>query len=181
MFVSIPDCFMISFCIGLVMGLVYEVFRIIRIIIPLRVIIFICDVVFFVISANVVMTASEHLGNYIRIYTVIGYGAGVFSYIVTIGRIFNIVENAASDVWRKSLRKIGTVFGNLFSKLYRNIAHKVKAIVVKNAEYQNKKKKNVTQPLKYDNEMMYNKKRLDKNGGKANVIKASVRKDIRAE
>lgn len=179
MFVSIPDCFMISLIIGLIMGFVYEAFRIIRIILPFRVIIFLCDVAFFVVSANVVMALSEHLGSYIRIYTVTGYGAGIFSYIVTLGRIFNIAENAVSNVWRTTLKKIGTAFRNLLSKLFRNVAHKIKIIVGKNADYRAEKEKNNNMLLNLNNEMMYNKERLDKNGGKANVIKASVRKDIR--
>ncbi len=180
MFVSIPDCFMISFCMGLIFGAVYEVLRIIRILLPFKAIIFICDIIFFIVSANAVMSLSEFLGSYIRIYTIIGYGAGIFTYIVTIGRLLNAAENVASKVWRRSLKKIGTVLGNLISKPFREIAHKIKSIIVKNAEYLTDNQKNADMLLKFHNEMMYNEKRLEKNGGKANVIKASVRKDIRS-
>lgn len=176
MYVSIPDCFMISFCVGLVFGLIYEALRIIRVILPLRFIIFICDVVFFMLSAFIIMTLSEILGSYIRIYTVMGFGVGIFTYIVTIGRLFNAAENAASNAWRKTLRKLLDCIANMLLKTFSKIAHKSKSIIGKYAEYRKVKMKNSSEDLKSDNKILYNKKELEKIGGRTDVIKASVRK-----
>ena len=94
---SIPDCFMIAFAAGLIFAVVYEILRIIRIMFPFQVVTFVCDIVFFVIAAGAVTKLSLSLGNYIRIYTVLGFGAGIFTYITTLGRLLNIVENAVAE------------------------------------------------------------------------------------
>ena len=93
---SIPDCFMIAFAAGLIFAVVYEILRIIRVMFPFHVVTFVCDIVFFVIAAGAVTKLSLSLGNYIRIYTVLGFGAGIFTYITTLGRLLNIVENAVA-------------------------------------------------------------------------------------
>ena len=46
--------------------------------------IFVCDVLFFILAAGLVFRLSMVLGNYVRVYTIMGFGAGVFAYIVTI-------------------------------------------------------------------------------------------------
>lgn len=75
---SIPDCFMIAFAAGLIFAVVYEILRIVRVMFPFQVVTFVCDIVFFVIAAGAVTKLSLSLGNYIRIYTVLGFGAGDF-------------------------------------------------------------------------------------------------------
>ena len=103
---SIPDCFMIAFAAGLIFAVVYEILRIIRIMFPFQVVTFVCDIVFFVIAAGAVTKLSLSLGNYIRIYTVLGFGAGIFTYITTLGRLLNIVENAvAGALFRQNFRQ----------------------------------------------------------------------------
>ena len=97
---SIPDCFMIAFAAGLIFAVVYELLRIIRVMFPFQVMTFVCDIVFFVIAAGAVTKLSLSLGNYIRIYTVLGFGAGIFTYITTLGRFLNIVENAVAGAVR---------------------------------------------------------------------------------
>ena len=93
---SIPDCFMIAFAAGLIFAVIYEILRIVRVMFPFQVVTFVCDIVFFVIAAGAVTKLSLSLGNYIRIYTVLGFGAGIFTYITTLGRLLNIVENAVA-------------------------------------------------------------------------------------
>ena len=176
MYVSIPDCFMISMFVGVVFGLVYEALRIIRLLLPFRFVVFACDVVFFALASIVVMGLSEMLGSYVRIYTMLGFGAGVFTYIVTVGRLLNVIENAASNAWRKAIRAFFKMIFDAICKVFSSISHKCKSAFVKNAEYRKRRAKNTSQDLKSEADLMYNKKRLDKIGGSANVIKASVRR-----
>ena len=107
---SIPDCFMIAFAAGLVFALVYEALRIIRVVFPFKVVTFICDIAFFVIAAGAVTKLSLSLGNYIRVYTVLGFGAGIFTYIATIGRLLNVLENAAAGAVRAAFSAVFRFF-----------------------------------------------------------------------
>lgn len=178
MSVSIPDCFMIAFTAGFIFGLVYEAIRIIRLILKFRIAVFICDIAFFILAAFAVCRLSEFLGNYIRLYTVLGFGTGVFTYIVTIGRLFNVLESAASVAWRRTLgrlfRKIGQNTKNFFAK----IAHKTEALFGKIHEYWDKHEKNRKERLNLSDKMLYNNEGNNIFGEdkKAHVIKAKVRK-----
>lgn len=176
--VSIPDCFMIAFAAGLIFGLVYEAIRIVRLILRFRIAIFLCDIVFFILAAMFVCKLSEFLGNYVRLYTVLGFGAGIFTYIVTIGRIFNVLESAASFAWR---RTIGRAFNKLvrFSrKISGKIRHKGQEIFVKIHEYFENLEKKRRERLHLSHKMVYNSVGNDNigEGEKAHVIKAKVRK-----
>lgn len=176
MYVSIPDCFMISLFFGLVFGLVYEALRIVRLLLPFRAAVFLCDVIFFVLASWAVMSLSEMMGSYIRIYTVLGFGAGVFTYIVTIGRLLNVAENAASNAWRKAIRNAFRACSNAIGRLFGSISHKSKSAISKIAEYRDKTMKKSMRVLKSDDQLMYNKNRLEKIGGRTNAIRATVRK-----
>ena len=114
---SIPDCFMIAFAAGLIFAVIYEILRIIRVMFPFQVVTFVCDIVFFVIAAGAVTKLSLSLGNYIRIYTVLGFGAGIITYITTLGRLLNIVENAVAGAVRSALSAVFRFFGRIFGRL----------------------------------------------------------------
>ena len=62
---SIPDCFMIAFICGFAFGLVYEAFRVVRLILRFKAAVFVCDVLFFVLAAGLVFKLSMVLGNYV--------------------------------------------------------------------------------------------------------------------
>ena len=177
--VSIPDCFMIAFAVGLIFGLVYEAIRIIRLILKFRIAVFVCDIAFFILAAMAVCKLSEFLGNYVRLYTVLGFGAGVFTYIVTIGRLFNVLESAASVAWRKTLgrlfHKIGTFFKGIFAKTSR----KIEMFFVKIHNYLDEQEKKRRERLNLSDKMLYNSKGNNITIGedeKAHVIKAKIRK-----
>ncbi len=176
--VSIPDCFMTAFAVGLVFGLVYEALRIARLILRWDAAVFICDVAFFILAAQAVMTLSELLGSYVRIYTILGFGAGVFTYIVTVGRILNIAESAASAAWRRSIGKLIHTGTQKTKKAFGIIAHKSKSEFVKISKVCGEGYKKSQSYLKSHTKKLYNKKRLDKIGEseKTHVIKASVRR-----
>lgn len=178
MYISIPDCFIISMFVGLCSGLIYEVLRIIRLLFPFKMSIFLCDAAFFIISSKIIMMLSEEMGNYVRLYTVLGFGAGVFTYIVTFGRLFNRAENAVSNAWRKALAKAFKALSKLFRSFFGTISHKTKSVFGQIAEYHKEKRKKPFYDLKSDNEIVYNDKRLEKIGGKTGAIKAIVRRNI---
>lgn len=176
--VSIPDCFMIAFAAGLIFGLVYEAIRIVRLILRFRIAIFICDIVFFILAAMFVCKLSEFLGNYVRLYTVLGFGAGIFTYIVTIGRILNALESAASIAWRRTIGRVFNICVRALRNLLGKIRHKSNDIFVKIHEYSEKIKKRRLERLHLSQEMVYNSVGNDNigEGEKAHVIQAKVRK-----
>ncbi|MCH5206266.1 MAG: spore cortex biosynthesis protein YabQ [Oscillospiraceae bacterium] len=178
MYTSIPDCFMIAFAVGLVFGLVYEALRIIRLIMRFRWAVFLCDVIFFILAAEMIMTLSEAFGSYVRIYTVMGFGAGVFTYIVTVGRLLNLAESAAAVAWRKTIGRIIRKTGDLTKKSFGIIAQKSKSAFGKVSKYCESEYKKRYEHLKSTRKKLYNKERLDKIGEseKAHVIKATVRR-----
>lgn len=178
MYISIPDCFIISMFVGLCSGLIYEVLRIIRLLFPFKICVFLCDAAFFIISSKIIMMLSEEMGNYVRLYTVLGFGAGVFTYIVTFGRLLNRAENAVSNAWRRALTRVFKALSKLFCSVFGTITHKTKSIFSQIAEYRRKMAKKPLYDLKSNNEIVYNDKRLEKIGGKTEAIKATVRRNI---
>ena len=67
---TVPECFMAAFAAGLMFSLVYEALRIVRVIFPFRIVVFVCDVVFFLLAALAVTRLSMALGDHIRWSTV---------------------------------------------------------------------------------------------------------------
>lgn len=171
MYISIPDCFMIAFIAGLLFGLVYEALRIVRLILRFKAAVFLCDILFFVLAAFAVMTLSKSLGNYVRSYTVLGFGAGVFCYIATIGRLLNLAESAASIVWRKTIGKLFHSLGNSAKRIF-GIFHQ------KSTDIFGKYSKDIRKHLKFTSKIMYNIKEPQKNkeGEKTHVIQAKVKR-----
>lgn len=175
---SIPDCFMIAFAVGLVFGLVYEALRIVRLILRFGAAVFVCDIAFFVLAAAAVFKLSEALGNYVRVYTVLGFGAGVFAYIVTIGRLLNLAESAASIAWRKTIGRLVHKIAYFVKKSFGIIAHKSKALFGNISKHLVNVRENHNKRLQLKRKTLYNKKRSDKIGEseEVHVIKATVRR-----
>ena len=178
MYVSIPDCFMIAFVAGLIFGLLYEALRIVRLILRFKAAVFVCDVLFFVLSAFGIMTLSKGLGNYVRLYTILGFGAGIFTYIVTLGRLLNLAESAASIAWRKTIGRLLHMIGRSMKKALGIMSQKIRLVFGKFSKDYKKFKENHNRHLKNQDKKLYNEKRLDKigEGEHAHVIKAKVTK-----
>ncbi|MCH5203198.1 MAG: spore cortex biosynthesis protein YabQ [Oscillospiraceae bacterium] len=176
--VSIADCLAIAFAAGFIFGIVYEIFRIIRLILQFKAAIFVCDMLFFIAAAFAVVGLSENLGNYIRIYTVIGFGAGVFAYITTIGRVLNLIESGMAVIWRKTLGKLVKKLQASTAEIIGKIAHKAKSEFVKISENMQDNKKKLLNNLHLDGNIVYNKERSEKigEGENKNVIKAVVKR-----
>ena len=163
---SIPDCFMIAFAAGLIFAVVYEILRIIRIMFPFQVVTFVCDIVFFVIAAGAVTKLSLSLGNYIRIYTVLGLGAGIFTYITTVA---GAVRSALSAVFR--------FFGRIFGRLFGAIAHVWAGVFGEINKICLSAEKKLRKPLQNKVKIVYNKesRKVHTRGSETgHVIKAQV-------
>ncbi len=177
---SIPDCFMLAFLCGLLFGIVYELFRIIRMILPIKAVTFICDVCFFIAAAFVVLNISLYIGNYIRIYTILGFGAGIFTYIQTIGRLVSGLETVVI----KGLKTIIYTLCNAAARPIRAFAHKLALHFGKINDFLGNKAKKAFSLLHFRHQKLYNKKRNittsiddEKNGenfGGKNVIHAQI-------
>lgn len=162
---------MIAFIAGLLFGLVYEALRIVRLILRFKAAVFLCDILFFVLAAFAVMTLSKSLGSYVRSYTVLGFGSGVFCYIVTVGRLLNLAESAASIVWRKTIGKLLHSLGNSIKKAFGAFKQKLTVLFGKYS-------KDLRKHLKFTSKMVYNIKEPQKikEGEKAHVIQAKVKR-----
>lgn len=176
--VSIPDCFMIAFLAGVLFGLVYELLRVIRLILRFSAVTFLCDIAFFILAAFFVCKLSEFLGSYVRLYTILGFGAGVFTYIVTLGRLFNALESAASIVWKRTLGRLFHKIGSCARKTAGKISQKSCSAFGKIHKYSSNIAKKRLEHLHLRNKKMYNKKGnvIVGEGENPNVIKAKVRK-----
>ena len=176
MYISIPDCFMIAFVAGLLFGLVYEALRIIRLILRFKAAVFLCDVSFFILAALGVMTLSKSLGNYVRIYTVLGFGAGIFTYIVTVGRLLNLMESAASTAWRMTIGRGLKKIGQSAKKGIGTIRQKTELTFGKISKDLKERAENRRRDLKSPSKTLYNKARPEKLGEGDHVIKAKITK-----
>lgn len=175
---SISDCFMIAFAAGFMFGLVYEALRIVRLILRFQAAVFVCDTAFFMLAALAVLGLSESLGNFVRVYTVLGFGAGVFAYIVTVGRLLNLAESAAALAWRHTIGRLIHYIVTSVKKLFVGIAQRSRSGFGKISEYCGAVRENGTKRLQSVRKTLYNKKRLEKigEGEEVHVIKASVRR-----
>ncbi len=173
---SIPDCFMAALICGFAFGLVYEAFRIVRLVLRVKPAVFLCDVLFFALAAEVVFRLSMVLGNYVRIYTLLGFGAGIFAYIATIGRILNLVESAAAIAWRKTIGRAARFITGKIKAAFGIVAQKGSEEFGKAANFLGTAYKNHTPHLQTNPKKMYNKDTQQNTGGSetGHVIKAKV-------
>ncbi len=176
---GIPDCFMTAFMLGLIFGLLYEALRIIRLIFKMKAVTFICDIAFFVLAGAAVFKLSLALGNHIRIYTLLGFGSGVFAYIATVGRIMNTIESAAAVCWRKTLGRFFGFVGKNIKKLFMGISHKITENLSKIHKNPDNNIKKRSKLLKRTSKMLYNIENgsaENEGSGNSHVIKAKVRR-----
>lgn len=178
---GILDCFMISLVCGAVFGLVYEFFRIIRRLFPFGIVIMICDICFFVAAGLFVFELSMYLGNYVRLYTLLGFGTGIFAYIQTVGRLISLFETALIQLVRSTVGVfVSHIFG-LFSKVIGAFAHKVSGVFGRFYDFLKSAKKSSSSLLHFNSKRVYNVKRniitSGENIGGNNVIQVKIRRD----
>lgn len=177
---GILDCYMISFVCGIFFGGVYEVFRLLRRIFPLRVVIFICDVLFFTLAGFFVFELSLFLGNYIRSYTLLGFGCGLFAYINTLGRLISALETVIVRALSYAFGSVASVVTSLLHKFIGLFAHNASATFGRFHDFCSRCLKSVISLLHFDTKRVYNVKRNILNTGESiggnNVIKAKIRR-----
>ncbi len=177
---GILDCFMISFVCGLIFGLVYELFRLIRRMIPVTIVVLICDICFFVAAGLFVFELSMYLGNFVRLYTLLGFGAGLFAYIQTVGRLISLLEMLF-------IRAISATIGALFLKIFTSlkntigiIAHNVTTAFGRFYDFSLRSKKSASSLLHFNTKRVYNVKRniesYGENIGGNNGIQVKIRR-----
>lgn len=174
---TIPECFMTGLLLGLAFGPVYEVLRLLRLIFRFEAAVIACDIVFFILAAEGVFRLSLLLGNYIRVYTVIGFAAGLFAYIVTIGRLFNAAENAVCSLWRRTIGKALRAAARTVRKAFGAFAQFMGKAFGKVADFSHSMGKNALTHLQFNKKKLYNNKVNTSEGSvKHNVIRATVTK-----
>ncbi len=177
---GILDCFMIAYVCGVIFGLVYEIFRIIRRIFSHQAVVFVCDVCFFIAAAFFVFSLSMYLGNYIRLYTLLGFGAGIFTYIQTVGRVFSVIECSVIGLLKAVIRRVGAALSACIKKAIGAFAHNASAAFGRFHDFLLKHKKTSSPLLHFDTERVYNVKRNIINTGESiggnNVIQAKIRR-----
>lgn len=181
---GVLDCFMAALLLGLASGPVYEALRIIRLIFRRKLCTFICDAAFFVYSAFAVTRFSLMLGDYVRYYIVLGFFAGVFCYITTVGRIANGIEQGFAIIFRKT---VGRFVKFLKRKIRQGIgafAQFVKSLFGTISDFFAKQSKSIKRHLISKRQLVYNNSYKEKlshahrenmQGSEGrNVIKANV-------
>lgn len=175
---SIIDCFMISFLCGIIFGTIYEVFRIIRRMLNIKPLVFICDITFFILAGFFVLSLSLYLGNYIRIYTILGFGAGVFSYICTVGRIMSLLETQIIRFWNATVGALIKHFSNFARNISGRFAHKTNILFRDIYDFFDNTKKKISSLLQINTKKLYNNSNVIniERSGENNVIQAKVRR-----
>lgn len=177
MYYSVPDCFMIALFCGFAFGFVYEALRIIRLILRFKAAVFLCDALFFVLSAFAIEALSPLLGSYVRSPVVIGFFAGVFAYIVTLGRIFNLMESAAAEAWRLTIGRFIKFVMRKLKGVFGAFAHKARAVFGKVSDFSSSRQKKLLGYLKSHDKKVYNNSITEnKESEIGHVIKAQVRR-----
>lgn len=181
---SVIDCIMISLICGTAFGIVYEILRISRRVLPFAAVTFICDILFFIAAAFAVLKLSLHLGNYVRIYTIIGFGLGVFAYIQTIGRLISAAERGIILLIKNTVGRLLLEIARLAARVIGAFAHNIAGQFGKISDFFATRKKNAVSLLQKRHEKMYNGKgnialsaEVKSNGeiiGGKNVIHAKV-------
>lgn len=126
--------FAISLMVGFAMGVVYEFFRLIRLISPKnRILCFVCDVLFMSLASLIsfVLTVVINLG-IVRWYILFGEAVGFFVYMRTVGRVSGAVFRLIRKATVKILWIIFTPFRVLWRlvvRIFSKLAKKFKKIV----------------------------------------------------
>lgn len=181
---SIIDCTMISLICGAAFGIVYEALRITRRVLPFTAVTFICDILFFIAAAFAVLKLSLYLGNYVRAYTILGFGFGVFAYIQTVGRLISAAERGIILLIKNTVGRLILKIAHLTARIIGAFAHNIAKRFGKIYDFFVMRKKNAVSLLQKQHEKMYNSKRnialsaeVKSNGeivGGKNVIHAKV-------
>ena len=125
--------FVIALAVGLAIGVIYEVFRLIRLISPKgKILCFVCDVLFMSVASLIsfVLTVVINTG-IVRWYILLGEAVGFFVYMRTVGRVSGALFRLIRKLIAKILWLIFTPFRllkRLVFKIFSKLVKKIKKI-----------------------------------------------------
>jgi len=128
--------------------------------------------------AVIVLNLSLYLGNYIRSYTIIGFGAGVFAYIQTLGRLVYALETALIFALDNTIGALLRSVADILRKTIGAFAHKTASQFGKIHDFLAVCRKKSSTLLHFPRTKMYNSKREKITIGESSrgnhVIKAKI-------
>lgn len=154
--------FLLSVVLGAGLGVVYDCFRVFRIIVPRAArsaAVAVQDVIFWLIYGFCVFCYAAALARgQVRLFIVLGSLIGFILYIFTVGnavtRVIRRVVNAVYGV----LHKVYSVMIEPFVKILRIICQKISPVFVRNYKNKPKKIRSSKKLLKSAGGLVYNKK-----------------------
>lgn len=155
------ELFLLSVGVGAALGVVYDVFRALRAMLPplgKTVPTAICDIIYMIIAgAAIYLFSLTAAGGEIRGYYWLGALLGWIIYIFTVGAaVIGVIRAVFSSVY-KVLRKIYGVISKPFIVMLQKLREKTGRFFVINAKKMHIKCKKSKNHLKNIKEMMYNK------------------------
>lgn len=126
--------FVIALAVGFAMGIVYEAFRLVRLVSPKgKILCFICDVLFMSLASLVsfILTVVINTG-IVRWYILLGEIVGFFIYMRTVGRVSGAVFRFIRKITARILWVIFTplrLLGRLCVKIFSKLTKKIKKIM----------------------------------------------------
>lgn len=153
--------FLLSVVLGAVMGVVYDIFRIFRILFPPAAKskpIAVQDVLFWLIYGfGIFCYSSAVCGGNLRFFMFFGSLLGFTLYIVTIGNLITGTLRQIAETIRRILRKVYSVIFEPIVKLLKNLCQKVRLFFVRIYRKLKKSKGSVKKPLPNLPRLVYNK------------------------
>lgn len=168
--------------VGFFLGVLYNVFRFVRLAFPkLKIIAAVLDILFAVISAFVLFAYSVEYGTgFFRLYYVLAAAVGFAVNMLTLGFAVPPVSRLFGRIFRAAAGRIGALLGKLFGAIHQTAGRCFVKISEKSTIFR-EKCRNV---LKTRRNMVYNNednrigKVYRKGSEKKNGIKAKVRKIV---
>lgn len=119
---------------GILLGVVYDLFRILRRLAASRAVTLICDLLYTILFAFGYFVISLMLTDYLRGFVLLGMLLGALMWCMTAGRAAVFVVTAAvSWIWKRMVKKV-------LGKVYKNISKSMRLTVINAINFKKSKK-----------------------------------------
>lgn len=153
--------FLLSVVLGAALGVVYDVFRVFRILFPpaaKKTPLAVQDVLFWLIYGFCIFCYSTAVcGGSLRFFMLFGSLAGFALYILTIGNLITGVLRRTAESVRQVLRKVYSLLFEPIVKLLKNLCQKVRLFFIQIYRKSKKTERSVKKPLQKVPKLVYNK------------------------
>lgn len=153
--------FLLSVVLGAVMGIIYDVFRVFRILFPPAAKskpVAVQDVLFWLIFGFCMFCYSSAVcGGNLRFFMFFGSLIGFTLYILTIGNLITGILRQIAEAVRRVLRKVYSLIFEPIVKLLKNLCQKVRLFFVRIYRKSKKTEGSVKKPLPKVLQLVYNK------------------------